>query len=226
MIMNISYTFLSSIATQPFACQLQPNGQYYIRASPNVLCYDTDWSKYIILSIIFILVRFFDRVCVCLLCVSSLHSLLIDCVVFVPPQLYMVAFPVFMLHLFITARRKRLTETPHWLNRYGPFSLSLSLCLSLCSLSLCVCCNSCVCVADVLRAAGCLIIPYRQQYWFWELLNVARKFVVVVIFSFGSGPHSGFVQINFALVALFVFLVLQVRPLLSLCCFLRDCVTK
>lgn len=57
---------------------------------------------------------------------------------------------------------------------------------------------------------GCLVLAYRSQYWYWEMGNIARKFLLIMVIDFFHGPTLRFAQLNVALVILFVFLVIQV----------------
>jgi len=60
-----------------------------------------------------------------------------------------------------------------------------------------------------LRRFGFLTIPYRQNLYFWELINMSRKCLIVIIVDFLHGQNLKFVQVNVALATLFVYLAMQ-----------------
>jgi hypothetical protein len=65
-------------------------------------------------------------------------------------------------------------------------------------------------VTDVVKWIGSLTLPYRQQYYWWELMNQLRKCLIVIVINFFSNADLKFVQLNIAMVVLLAFLILQV----------------
>lgn len=48
---SIGYTFLASTAVEPLNCLEQPDGSFTLKAAGDVVCYDEEWMKYIVLII-------------------------------------------------------------------------------------------------------------------------------------------------------------------------------
>lgn len=59
---------------------------------------------------------------------------------------------------------------------------------------------------------GSLIIPYRSQFWYWEIVHMMRKLTIVLLVNFGSDQglnHPSTTQINGLVLVLLLFLAAQ-----------------
>jgi len=63
---------------------------------------------------------------------------------------------------------------------------------------------------DFLTRYGVLTLPFRDQYYWWEFVNVCRRAVLIIIIDFGHSNTSPSLQLAIAFAVLLVFLFAQV----------------
>jgi len=60
---------------------------------------------------------------------------------------------------------------------------------------------------------GVLVLPYREQYFWWEFVNVVRRAVLIVVINFGNANSASLqLAIAFAIILIFLFAQVLVSP--------------
>jgi len=57
---------------------------------------------------------------------------------------------------------------------------------------------------------GALVLPYRERFYWWEVVNCLRKFILVLIIVFGAEADRRFIQIALCVLVMLILFIAQV----------------